>query len=86
MKKTKLIMAVISAFLVIGLTGCPKFTGEENTNNTDNNTSEIVDEEVKGPLTTATTWEGKDDAGNSKTYYINSTLYVKNGGSLTIEE
>ena len=39
MKKTKIIMAVISAFLVIGFTACPKPTGNNNTSGTESTES-----------------------------------------------
>ena len=83
MKKSKFLLAVFSALIVLSFTACPKPT-DEPSNKSSSQTAK--DDAVKGPLTTEVTWPGKDDAGNPITYFINETYLIKDGGSLTIEE
>ncbi len=87
MKKSKLATAVLSAFLVLGFTACDALFGDNNNGSSGGGSGNTnVDDEIKGPLTTAETWAGKDSSGNPITYFINETYLIKDGGSLTIEE
>ena len=84
MKKTFLKVAVLAALIMLGFTACPKPTDDLSTKKSTTQTPK--DDAVTGPLTTEATWPGKDEAGNSITYFINETYLIKDGGSLTIEE
>jgi hypothetical protein len=76
MLKNHLKFAILSIFASFLLSACL----------TPNITSAIPsDDEIKGPLTTVTTWKGLDNDGNPITYYINSTYIIDHGGDLTIE-
>ena len=87
MKKT-LWAAVVASFLLVGLTACDLLFGGNNgksgNSGTSNNTD--VDNAIKGNITTKITWDGKDAENNPITYFINSSIYIKDGGNLTITD
>ena len=84
MKKTILKVTLMTAFLSLLLSGCGGIGGQKRPTTTNGN--EDPDNVISGPLTTAETWAGKNDSGESITYYINSTYTIKDGGALTIQE
>ena len=90
MKKSKILLAVFSAFLVLGFTACDALFGNNNNGASGGGSGESgntnVDDEIKGPLTAEKTWEGKNSEGESITYYINSNYVIKDGGKLIIED
>ena len=90
MKKLKSLAKIVvaAAFLSIAITGCSLLFPEDSNGTNGSNSSKQTDSDnpIKGPLTVEETWPGKDDAGNSITYFINETYLIQNGGSLTIQE
>ena len=88
MKKTSWVAAVVASFLLLSLTACDALLGGTKTKSGSSSSSSNtnVDDEITENITTSVTWDGKDSAGNSLTYYINKELYIKDGGHLTITE
>ena len=86
MKKTILKVTLMTAFLSLLLASCGGIGGQKRPTTTSGGNDTNPDNAIAGPIKTAETWEGKDDSGESITYYINSTLYIKDGGALKIED
>lgn len=102
MKKTKFVGALLVTVLAFALFSCSSPSGGDNSGSGSGSGSESgsgsgsgggsssnhteEDQPISGPLTTVETWTGKNEAGESITYYINSSYTIKDGGSLTIED
>lgn len=82
MKKTKLVTLMLSTFLILGLAACAKPT--DSTTKTKSNKD--PDNAITENITTKVTWDGKDANDNPLTYYINSSIYIKDGGNLNITD
>ena len=85
MKKLFLKAAVLTALLSILLSACGDIGGQTKPAN-GGGTQKDPDDAITGNITTKVTWDGKDTDGNPLTYYINSTIYIKDGGNLTITD
>lgn len=93
MKKTKIFGALLVTVLAFALFSCSSPSGGDSSGSSGNNngggnagTDTSDDQPIKGSFTEDTTWTGKDENGESITYYINSTLQLKSGCDLVIEE
>jgi len=86
MKKTKILEALLAGALAFALFSCSSPSGGDSGSKSGSDKHTDEDQPIKGSLTVAETWEGKDDSGNELTYYISGTYVVENGGALTIKE